>query len=394
MTGKFRQAGGRSGFRGCGEAKLPLVMVLAAGALAFCLPEGVAGPTGREGAEKEEHWTFVSIPDFLNFDIEYPQKGWEETLGFIMESMKSEEPAFALVAGDLVMGHWGVEKEEIDRWADRYYPQWIERFADHELKVYAALGDHEIGDNPWRGPRAAAVPFYKEAFRRHLKMPLNGPEHMKGTAFYWLCENTLFVAVDVFEEGKGKQGEIAARVSGAQLAWLRKVLEEYRKQVDHVVVMGHTPILGPVRTYSSSGMMLEEGRKSALWKTMVEFGVDLYLCGEVHAVTCTRRDGILQVAHGGLIGRTDRPNYMAVTVRNDRLELDLKEIELTNGTGRLWQKNKSRGPWDTIAISEERKARGFVSMGSIAIVKEGGGKKFNAATGVFDKKDNQRPNER
>ena len=56
-------------------------------------------------AKETKPWTFVSIPDFLNFDIEYPQKGWEDALGFIVGSMKREDPAFAMVAGDLVMGH-------------------------------------------------------------------------------------------------------------------------------------------------------------------------------------------------------------------------------------------------------------------------------------------------
>ena len=135
-------------------------------------------------AKETKPWGFVSIPDFLNFDIEYPQEGWEDALGFIMDSMKKEDPAFAMVAGDLVMGHWGTQKEEINKWADKYYPGWIQRFKNHGLKVYAALGDHEIRDNPWRGAQADAVPFYKDAFRRHLKMPLNGPDHMKGTAFY------------------------------------------------------------------------------------------------------------------------------------------------------------------------------------------------------------------
>ncbi|MFT6243239.1 MAG: hypothetical protein ACJAQT_005356, partial [Akkermansiaceae bacterium] len=39
-------------------------------------------------AVETKPWTFVSIPDFLNFDIEYPQKGWEDALGFIIKSMK------------------------------------------------------------------------------------------------------------------------------------------------------------------------------------------------------------------------------------------------------------------------------------------------------------------
>ena len=103
-------------------------------------------------------WTFCSIPDFLNFDIEYPQEGWEDALGFILESMKKENPAFAMVAGDLVMGHWGPTRADVEKWADKYYPQWTRRWADHDLKIYAALGDHEIGDNPWRGDTANLRP--------------------------------------------------------------------------------------------------------------------------------------------------------------------------------------------------------------------------------------------
>jgi hypothetical protein len=336
-----------------------------------------------------EPWAVVSIPDFLNFDIEYPQDGWEDALGFIIGAMKKEDPVFAMVAGDLVMGHWGTTKAEIDEWAQKYYPPWIQRFEDHGLKVYTALGDHEVGDNPWRGARAKAVPFYKDAFRRHLEMPLNGPDHMLGTAFYWVHRRSLFVSVDVFEKGKGKQGDIVAQVSGEQLVWLEDVLSRHRKRVDHIVVMGHTPILRPVRKFSSSGMLLEKGRDSDLWKTLVKHRVDVYLCGEVHAVTCTQRDGVQQVAHGGLIGRTSKPNYMLMTFYPDRIELDLKEIDLVNGTGKpLWQKNKGRGPYNTITITTERKKKGFVSIGTATIRKTTGRKTFDAITGYFDERDN------
>lgn len=339
-------------------------------------------------ATESEPWTFISIPDFLNFDIKYPQEGWENALGFIMQSMKKEDPAFAMVAGDLVMGHWGPTPESVNKWADLYYPQWIKRWADHDLKVYTALGDHEIGDNPWRGARAKLIPHYKEAFRRHLKMPLNGPDHMKGTAFYWTHKNALFVSVDVFEKGKSKQGEIAAGVTGQQLAWFEEVLKTHRDKVDHIIVMGHTPVLRPVRKFSSSGMLTEQGPESEFWKTMVNYNVDLYLCGEVHAVTCKQRDGIQQVSHGGLLGRTDKPNYMVATVKNDRLELDIKEIDLINGTGRLWQEQKSKGPWDTITITDERKKRGFTSIGKVTISKQNGSKAFEAITGFFDETNN------
>jgi hypothetical protein len=221
-------------------------------------------------------------------------------------------------------------------------------------------------------------------------MPLNGPDHMKGTAFYWLHENALFISVDVFEKGKSRQGEIAAGVTGKQLVWFEQVLSKHRDQVDHIIVMGHTPILRPVRTFSSSGMLTEKGRDSEFWRVMVKYDVDLYLCGEVHAVTCTQRDGIQQIAHGGLIGRTTKPNYLLVTVRKDRLELNLKEIDLVNGKGRLWQRDKSKGPWDTITITPESKKRGFTSIGSISINKKLQLKQFDAPLGFFYENENPR----
>jgi|TARA_B100001964_G_scaffold200802_1_gene228116 hypothetical protein len=55
---------------------------------------------------------------------------------------------------------------------------------------------------------------------------------------------------------------------------------------------------------------------------------------------------------------------------------------------RLWQKNKNRGPWDTITITEERKKRGFTSIGKVTINKETKSKKFEAATGFFIEKNN------
>ena len=121
---------------------------------------------------------------------------------------------------------------------------------------------------------------------------------------------------------------------------------------------------------------------------MVKYDVDLYLCGEVHAVTCKQQDGIIQVSHGGLLGRTDKPNYMLVTVKKDRLEVTLKEIDLINGKGSLWQQKKRKGPWDTITITDERKKEGFTSIGHVSIIKEDGKKSFESISGFFDEKNN------
>ena len=70
-------------------------------------------------------WTFVSMPDFLNVDCDFPQPGWEETLALVLQSVKNENPEFLVVAGDLVMGHWDApewnDKDTIQKYSTRYY---------------------------------------------------------------------------------------------------------------------------------------------------------------------------------------------------------------------------------------------------------------------------------
>lgn len=330
-----------------------------------------------------EPWTFVSMPDFLNVDTDYPQPGWEPAVDVVLRSVKSEEPDFLLVAGDLLMGHW-YTAQEVEEYAARYYPAWIKRLEHYDLPFYAAIGDHELGDNPWPDWKMALVPAYKAQFRRYLKMPENGPKHMLGTAYWWRHKNVLFVAVDVFENAKGKQGGITAQVTGEQLKWLDRVLAE-NADADHVIVMGHTPVLGPVRAWSSSRLTLQGGRESDFWQTMKRHGVDFYLCGEVHAITCIERDGIMQIAHGGLIGYNTRTNYLVAKVTADRLELELKEIDLVPSGEKLWQPGTNR-PLEKVTISEEVRRRGFLPVGRVTLDKRGSGKRFIEQSGYFDPK--------
>ncbi len=347
--------------------------------------EPVAEPVDSAKPDNASPWTFVSIPDFLNVDTEYPQEGWEDAITYVLEAVKAENPDFVLIAGDLVMGRWWSEAD-IDKYAAIYYPAWTKRMQEHGLKFYTAIGDHELGDNPWPPPKAKLVPRFKEKFREYLGMPPNGPEQMKGTAFWWKHKNTLFVAVDPFEPGKGPQGGIVCQVTGEQIAWLEGVLTEHG-DVDHVAVMGHTPILTPVWKWSSSGLVLSGGLDSPLWQTMKQHRVDLYLCGEVHAITCIERDGIEQIAHGGLFGYNPEVSYLVATVSPDRIELELKAVGIVNSGEKLWQVGSNR-PQERVAIAPEAKERGFRGFGTMVIDKTGGTKTFREKTGLFDESHN------
>jgi len=362
-------------------------LLCAAGAWATVEPDATQEDTAP-AAEQAEHaepadaaWTFVSIPDFLNVDIAYPQPQWEDALDYVLRSIKAEDPDFILVAGDLVMGRWWKGPEQIQRLSAIYYPAWIQRLQDHGLTFYAAVGDHELGDNPWKGRRLQHVPYYEQAFVKYLQMPTNGPDHMKGLAYWVLHRGTLIVSVDVFEKEHMGAGNGTATVTGEQLAWLDRVLAEHR-DADHKIVMGHTPVLTPVRAEHSSRLTLQGGRDSDFWKTLSRHHVDLYLCGEVHAITCTLADGVWQVAHGSLFGYNTSANYLVAGVAPGRIRLELKEIATVLGGGHVPQ-SAGNQPRESVRITDEAKREGFRTVGTMVIDKTAAGRRFLRRTGAF-----------
>ncbi|MBN1508091.1 MAG: ThuA domain-containing protein [Sedimentisphaerales bacterium] len=296
------------------------------------------------GAASVQPWRFVSIPNFASADANCP----EETLDYVLKAIKAEDPEFVLVPGDLIAGNWP-DKESIEEQAAVCYRAWVKRMQDHGLRFYAAVGDRDIGGSPWTAEKANLVRIFKRQFQKHLAMPLSGPLRMKGTAFWFVYENALFVALDVFEKGAGDQAGIVPQVTGEQLQWLEQTLTD-NPGVEHVIVMAHTPVI----RMSSAGLTLAGGTESSLWQALKKHRAQLYLCGEVPAIRCTQADGILQIAHGATISRDPRLNYLVATVSDKGIELELKEIAVTNDGGRT-------------TISDEAKKQGFVTAGKATL---------------------------
>jgi len=360
----------------------------------------LAVPGAASGNQSlREEWTFVSIPDFLNVDVNYPEPDWDDALNYTLSRIKDEKPEFVLVAGDLVMGRWWRNKEQIKYMADIYYTAWKKRMDQHGLTYYVAVGDHEVGDNPWlpngkkdnriMGTWDSApiefIPDYEKAFVEHFQMPANGPDSKKRLDYYVEQGNTLIVTLNVFDqELLAQHGQ--ADVTEDQLEWIDSLLNRMKEKT-FKVVQAHTPILGPVRKESSSGLMLKDGRDSKLWQLMRKHNVDLYLCGEVHAMTAIERDGIQQVAHGSLFGYNKMVNYLVATVTQDETHLELKEIE-TILDGRWLPQSAGNEPREIVRIAPETKKEGFKTVGSMTLRKKGNEKQFLNKTGYFDESDN------
>jgi hypothetical protein len=135
------------------------------------------------------------------------------------------------------------------------------------------------------------------------------------------------------------------QVDRQQLKWLVGVLRTAQRDgVRWTIVQGHVPILEPVRSRGSSNLHYAGGSRSRLWRVFEKYGVDLYLCGEVHDVTATTQDGILQLAHGGAF-QFGLTTYALLDVHDDRIDVTLRDfgfrVRDARDHSRLWETVRS-----------------------------------------------------
>lgn len=408
--------------------------VSAFGAGAVCQSDGFcSGGTGSGSNDaggdpdsSDGSWTFVSFPDFLNADIgdvsalttavNSTNAAHEAAIATVLDAMVAEHPDFVMVAGDLVNGHWfsdasgmqvfgpvgtlAEKRAAVTTASNLYYSQWLQRFTDRGLTVYAAVGDHDIGDNNWTAgqDKAFLVPTYKQQWAKYFTLDANGNSRFasrpvgtafENTAYAERHKNLLIVTVDVFRQDDpavtidSKTGSVRNDVVGDQLAWLESVLEAAAAdpQIDHVIVQGHVPVLQPVRRLNSSGLMMAGAGDSEFWQTLSRNKVDLYFGGEVHDMSAANYAGVEQVVHGGIMGYAPRVSYLVGRVYPDRIELELKSAELVypaEDTSRLWQAGSNR-PRAQYAIGPD----GFTSAGKLVLEKSGDSTQYLNRTGFF-----------
>ena len=213
-----------------------------------------------------------------------------------------------MLPGDSNVGHWDRKNfikgfkpgftpaEAIRQAGELCYTGMVGAFNEAGYStLLMAVGDHELGDNPWR--LGSAKSKHQAEFREALAKGFNidpdtgqfiydkpigeaasrplGTKY-ETTSYVYQYKNVLFVAVDVFHQDGpdkqiGRQGSVTGAVVGKHLAWLDQVLSEAHKDasIKHIFVQSHLPGLQPVRRVNSSGMLMDNemerisGRRSA-----------------------------------------------------------------------------------------------------------------------------------
>ncbi|NLR91749.1 LamG-like jellyroll fold domain-containing protein [Flammeovirga agarivorans] len=326
--------------------------------------------------ETTPKWRFINIPDYHNAE------------GFTRIWNKSKDPAFknareeriasqmtsfremknahggelVILPGDTNGGHWYKAKYLN---AFKSYPAYADytekdviiessRLCYQGLKdiVYGvgyqeflvAVGDHELGDNPWRKNSKVVknLPHFREGFAKVFTLDEKGNsrftkkigkadarpigtkyEHTSNAIQY---KNILFVTIDMFrfdgaDINLGDEGTVEGDITGEHLKWFEAVLSEAQKEksIKHIIVQSHLPIIYPVRKYASSGMLVSRHAEEKVLNLLRKYHVDLYLAGEVHMNTVTKDDksDLIQFVGRG----NDLSNLTAVDVEDNKLSL-------------------------------------------------------------------------
>lgn len=326
---------------------------------------------------------FTSVPDIFNWNISNPQPGWEETLDWFFDRLEEEGPDFTLNAGDIMDARWWTDEAEVKAKTEEYWKGFKKRFDDRNMTVYVAPGDHEYGDDGGLAKGDIARAFAKQ-FTALMGMPRNGPENHLGRSFFVRKGNLLLITLDTFEDQGPRFGYT---VGEEQLKWLDETMTTHA-DAEFIIVQGHLPIVGPVRSKNSSASMLKNGSKSKLWQLMVKHGVHVYLCGEHHRITVKQRDGIWQIVHGGLWGTQTDLNYMRGKVNPQQLTLELLEFDVEYDGGYIGDhphrgpKNKPR---EIVTLAEKTRRDGARVTGTLVLSKaDDGSVTATTASGWFN----------
>lgn len=316
--------------------------------------------TARAG----EPWRFILLADWHSAEV-YVQPelfpGLAEMNQACLKSLHENHGGeLVLIPGDSNRGHWDTPQfiksfnseltpaEAILQAGELCYTGMVDAFTRAGYsKILMAVGDHEVGDNPW--PIKTAVSTHQAEFRKSFADVFNtdsatgrfiydkpigkAPSRPLGTkyqetSFAYQHKNVLFVTVDTFHQEHpdkqiGPQGSVTGAVVGKHLEWFDYALSEARKDssIKHIFVQGHLPVLQPVRRVNSSGMLMDDEMDSEFWKTMRKHEVDIYFAGEVHSNTVTKdpmSDLVQVVTRGRFLA-----NFATVDVTNEKIDLTL-----------------------------------------------------------------------
>lgn len=204
-------------------------------------------------------WNFAAFTDFQYRNNTITHK--------LIKNMKEigSNPALMLCSGDLT----DVADNEFE------YTHIFDNEEFSNFVFASSPGDHEYWGEEDAGHPQWDFPY---TFVKLFHFPDNGSETSKGTTYYFIYNNVLFVSLDMNNSDTSTGTRIQHQVS-----WFKSTMNALKDKYQYVVVFMHKSIFGSAKEDSSVSKNLRP-----LWYPIFqEYNVDLVLSGHDHMYSRT-----------------------------------------------------------------------------------------------------------
>lgn len=277
---------------------------------------------------------FVSIPDFINMDLQPNdprlfdlsatrqaalvaeinlggsqaalnphvghfvgtlENGYRGASQVLLEAVAAEDADFLTVSGDMLYTRWPKNGQlgdssaafHIRKQGDIYYDAWIAAVEQHggfDLDdVYTIVGDHEIGDNDWGANKRRLIPTYKQLYVEKLGNEstlaagayVAAPAEFAGRTFAVQRGNLLLIGLDQFEtfDAAGKFSQASGQISTVKIDVTGAQLawlEDTLTRANNDPAIDHIAVMGHAPIAGQSGVKV--GHSSGLKNATDEDG--------------------------------------------------------------------------------------------------------------------------
>lgn len=191
---------------------------------------------------------FMTDPQYYNED------GASKFNIMTEQHIKDSDIKFALITGDIT------DKGGNSSYWDMFYT----KSSLKKIPFITTVGNHEYYDS-------GTATIDNSIYNHYFNNPQNGPEHCKGSSYYFLYNNVLFIMLD--SEVKGINSEL--------VSWFKSVCNSYT--VDYIIVGCHRSCYAGAQYYSDGVTFLKT------WGSVFdECAVDLVLSGHDHMFARTK----------------------------------------------------------------------------------------------------------
>jgi len=184
----------------------------------------------------------------------------------LVTALKSENPSFVVVNGDLVNGYSSKLEKELFYWRDTFMAPLL----DAGIKVFSCRGNHDAVKGRIIKSSETALKAWQNVFSGRFAFPNNGPKGEKDVTYFVKNKNVLLFVMDAYSREKHT----------INTNWMKQIIEKEKKNFPiHIFTVTHEPAFSAKHRDCLAGDPVERDK---FLNVFTSNGGVCFFCGHDH----------------------------------------------------------------------------------------------------------------